>query len=92
MADIPEGYGIIAGRSKDNAQKALAAADAAKVDQLLVRTVAEGYLVPEAVLVAFEKANKPEPVKKAPAKKPAAKAAAKTDDAVAESETDKKEE
>ena len=90
MADIPEGYGIIAGRSKENAQKALAAADAAKVDQLLVRTVAEGYLVPEAVLVAFEKANKPEP-KKAPAKKPAAKAAAKTDDAPAESDTKKEE-
>lgn len=91
MADIPKGYGIIAGRSKENAQAALAAADAAKVDQLLVRTVKEGYLVPEAVLQAFEKASAPAP-KKAPAKKSAAKPAAKSDDAPAESETDNKEE
>lgn len=91
MADIPEGYGIIAGRGKEQATAALAAAEAAKLDPTVVRTVREGYLVPEAVLKEFEKAAKAAEkpaVKKAPAKKPAAKAAVKTDEAAAESETE----
>jgi hypothetical protein len=54
MADIPEGYGVIAGRSQENAQKALAAADAAGVDQSLILTVDEGYLAPLAVLDAYD--------------------------------------
>jgi hypothetical protein len=53
MTDIPEGYGIIAGRSRANAQAALDAADAAGVAQSEVRAVKEGYLVPGAVLEAF---------------------------------------
>lgn len=98
MANIPQGYGIIAGRGKENAQRALAAAIAAKLDTSVVRTVTEGYLVPEAALKEFEKARKAEaeptdkPAPKPRGRKPAASAAAKTDDAPAESESDNKEE
>lgn len=98
MANIPEGFGIIAGRGKENAQKAIAAAIAAKVDPVVVRTVAEGYLVPEKVLVEFEKANNAEAKPKAKSepkartKKSAEKPAEKPEEAPAESESDKKEE
>jgi cell division septation protein DedD len=98
VANIPEGFGIIAGRGKENAQKAIAAAIAANVDPVVVRTVAEGYLVPEKVLVEFEKANKAESKPKAKsepkarAKKSAEKPAEKPEEAPAESESDKKEE
>ena len=98
MANIPEGFGIIAGRGKQNAQKAIAAAIAAKVDPVAVRTVAEGYLVPEKVLVEFEKANQAESKPKAKsepkarAKKSTDKPAEKPEEAPAESESDKKEE
>lgn len=54
---IPEGYGVIAGRGRENAVKALAAADAAGVDQTLVRTTPDGYLAPIAVIEAFDAAN-----------------------------------
>ena len=91
MANIPEGYGIIAGRGRENAQKALAAAEAAGVDALLVRTVAEGYLVPDAVLKEFHKAAKAEAEpKKAPAKKAPAKPAPEpAQESGSEAETDK---
>lgn len=61
MADIPEGYGIIAGRGRDTAIKALAAAKVAGVDSRLVKTVDEGYLVPIAVLDAFDESNESAP-------------------------------
>lgn len=50
MAEIPEGYGLIAGRSRATAQAALDAASAAGVDYAQVRAVAEGYIAPLAVL------------------------------------------
>jgi len=56
MSDIPEGYGIIAGRSRKNAQAALAAAAAAGVDPAEVKAVTGGYQVPDAVLAAFHEA------------------------------------
>jgi len=56
MTNIPEGYGIIAGRSTKNAQAALAAAATAGVDPLEVTAVTGGYLVPDAVLAAFHEA------------------------------------
>jgi len=56
MTNIPEGYGIIAGRSTKNAQAALAAAAAAGVDAREVKAVAGGYQVPDAVLDAFHEA------------------------------------
>jgi hypothetical protein len=56
MTDIPEGHGIIAGRSGANARAAIAAAQEAGVDTSLVIAVPEGYLVPEAVLDAFHAA------------------------------------
>jgi pyruvate/2-oxoglutarate dehydrogenase complex dihydrolipoamide acyltransferase (E2) component len=56
MTDIPDGYGIIAGRSRVNAQAALDAAKEAGVDPAEVKAVKEGYLVPEAVLEAFHAA------------------------------------
>jgi hypothetical protein len=56
MSDIPEGFGIIAGRSRKNAQAALDAAKAAGVDPSEVKAVAGGYQVPDAVLAAFHEA------------------------------------
>lgn len=61
MTDIPEGHGIIAGRSSANARAALAAAEAAGVDTSEVLAVREGYLVPDAVLDAFHAAAAGEP-------------------------------
>jgi hypothetical protein len=53
----PEGYGIIPGRGRDNARAALAAAEAAGYPADVVRTVADGYLVPNAVLDKFEEGS-----------------------------------
>lgn len=52
--NIPEGYGLIAGRTQQNAIDALAATEKAGLDPTLVQTVAEGYLVPEAALDHLE--------------------------------------
>jgi hypothetical protein len=57
MTDIPEGYGIIAGRNRATAQAALAAAEAAGVDVAEVKAVSGGYLVPDAVLDAWHEAT-----------------------------------
>lgn len=74
MTDIPKGFGIIAGRGRENALKALAAAEAAGLEPTVVQTVAEGYLVPDAVIKKFHAAAKAEEAEpKAPAKKAAAK-------------------
>lgn len=56
MTDIPDGHGIIAGRSSENARAAIEAAKAAGIDTSLVLAVPEGYLVPGEVLEAFHKA------------------------------------
>lgn len=53
MANIPEGYGIIAGRSRVHAQAALDAAVKAGVDPHEVTAVKEGYVVPLAVIEAY---------------------------------------
>ena len=68
------GYGMIAGRGQKTALAALAAAEAAGVPVSEVRTEADGYSVPLAVLDAYEAALKKsteaaEPVKKAAPKK-----------------------
>jgi hypothetical protein len=55
--NIPEGFGIIAGRSRVNAQAALDAADTAGVARSQVKAVPEGYLVPDAVLDAWHEAT-----------------------------------
>ncbi len=57
MTDIPDGYGFVAGRSRENAKAILAAAEAAGVDVNLVRTVGDGYLAPEAAVKQFEGKN-----------------------------------
>jgi hypothetical protein len=57
MANIPEGYGLIAGRSRANAQAALDAAKAAGVDPQEVAAVKEGYVVPLAVIDAYHGAG-----------------------------------
>jgi hypothetical protein len=57
MTDIPDGYGFVAGRSRENAKAILAAAEAAGVDVNLVQTVADGYLAPEAAVTAYEGKN-----------------------------------
>jgi hypothetical protein len=52
MAQIetpPEGFSVIPGRGKEQAQKALQAADEAGVSQYEVKTRPDGYLVPDAV-------------------------------------------
>jgi len=53
MPNIPEGYGLIAGRSRANAQAALDAAKAAGVDVQQVTAVKEGYVVPLAVIDSY---------------------------------------
>jgi hypothetical protein len=53
MADIPEGYGIIAGRSSKHSQAAIDGGYAAGAERRLVKAVPEGYLVPDAVLEAY---------------------------------------
>lgn len=81
MTHIPEGHGIIAGRSSANARAALAAAAEAGVDPASVKAVREGYLVPEAVLDAFhakgkstgEEPAEPEPTPTSDWKNPAIK-------------------
>jgi hypothetical protein len=57
MSDIPDGYGVIAGRSRRNAQAALDAAEKAGVAASEVVAVTEGYLVPVSVLDAFHEAH-----------------------------------
>lgn len=51
--NIPEGYALIEGRSRKNAQAALDAAAQAGVDPVEVRAVVEGYIVPSAVADAY---------------------------------------
>jgi hypothetical protein len=47
---LPDGYGFVAGRSRETAVLLLAAADAAGVDQALVRSTSDGFQVPVAVI------------------------------------------
>jgi len=54
MTNIPDGYGFVAGRSRETAKAILAAAEAAGVDPALVRTVADGYLAPEDAVRKYE--------------------------------------
>jgi hypothetical protein len=54
MTNIPDGYGFVAGRSREHAKAILAAAEAAGVDKALVQTVADGYLAPEAAVRQYE--------------------------------------
>lgn len=80
---VPDGYGIIAGRGRENAQAAIAAAVAAGFEPEIVRTQKEGYLVPLKVLDKYEELQSaPEETPKAKPltaaqKKAAAKKAAK---------------
>jgi sialic acid synthase SpsE len=57
MTNIPEGYGFVAGRSRENAKAILAAAKAAGVDAALVQTTLDGYLAPEAAVRQYEGKN-----------------------------------
>jgi hypothetical protein len=57
MANIPEGYGFVAGRSREHAKAILAAAKAAGVDPSLVQTTLDGYLAPEAAVKKYEGKN-----------------------------------
>jgi hypothetical protein len=70
MTDIPEGFGIIAGRGTANARAALAAAEAAGLDPGVVKAVGGGYLVPDAVLAAFHEAAGAEPASAEPDETP----------------------
>lgn len=93
---VPDGFGIIAGRGRENAQAAIAAAVAAGFEPEIVRTQKEGYLVPLKVLDKYEElqgktkeapeeAPKAKPLTAAQ-KKAAAKKAAKEAEASAEVE------
>lgn len=80
--DIPKGYGLISGHSQENAQAALAAAEEAGVDVTEVRTVSDGYIVPEKVLKAYEanaKAAEEDKKKTAKEPEPSTKTAAKAE-------------
>lgn len=57
MNKIPEGYGFIAGRGRETAQAALAAAEKAELEPSAVRTVQGGFVVPAAVLEVYEADN-----------------------------------
>lgn len=59
MSAIPEGYVAIPGRSPEKALKLLAAADAAGVDQTLIRSYpfTDEYHVPEAAADAYNDQN-----------------------------------
>jgi hypothetical protein len=52
--NIPKGEALIPGRSRDNARAALDAAKAAGLEPYVVKTVQEGYLVPEAVVEHYK--------------------------------------
>lgn len=54
MTNIPDGYGFVAGRSRENAKAILDAARAAGVDPGLVRTAEGGYLAPVAAVRQYE--------------------------------------
>lgn len=56
MTNIPDGWGFISGRSAETARAALDAADAAGYEASAVLTTHDGYLVPESVARAYEKA------------------------------------
>jgi hypothetical protein len=88
MSNIPDGFVLVPGRGRELALAVLAAAETAKVEPGLVRTTADGYLVPDNVAKAYEDslkkpaAKKADPVEtepvevadeKPPAKKPATK-------------------
>jgi hypothetical protein len=79
--NIPDGYGLIPGRSPALAGKVLAAADAAGVPTSVVRTTDEGYLAPLAVLDEFDAMDQPKPAEKpaekAPPKEPAKRASSR---------------
>lgn len=51
---IAKGFGLIAGRSRENAKAALAAAEEAGLTPAVVLTNDDGYIVPEAVLDLYE--------------------------------------
>lgn len=71
MANIEEGEGFIGGLTPENAQRALAAAEALGLDPTVVRSTLDGFIVPEAVLDEFEKPAKksaPKSTAKAPSK------------------------
>lgn len=53
MARVRPGFAFVAGRSKDNASALLAAATRAGRDPSAVKTVDNGYIVPEDVLDAL---------------------------------------
>lgn len=81
---LPEGYGMIAGRGRDHALGALAAAEKAGLPAAAVTTTEDGYLVPLAVLDIYEAGLKASTPKAAPApaaapKKSAAPAKKTTD-------------
>lgn len=66
MTNIPDGYGFVAGRSRENANAILTAAREAGVDVSLVQTVGDGYIAPEAAVKAYERTlsgatDEPEP-------------------------------
>lgn len=46
MANIPEGYELLTGRSRDNARQALKTAQDRGLDASVVQTHPEGYLIP----------------------------------------------
>jgi hypothetical protein len=54
MTNIPDGYGFVAGRSRETAKAILAAAEAAGVDAALVRTVTGGYIAPDEAVRQYE--------------------------------------
>jgi hypothetical protein len=65
MSNIPDGFVLVPGRGRELALAVLAAAETAKVEPGLVRTTADGYLVPDKVAKAYEASLKKPAAKKA---------------------------
>lgn len=74
MANIEEGQGYIGGLTRENAQRALAAAEKLGLDPGVVRTTLDGFVVPVEVLDEYDK---PTSEAKKAAPKTTAKATAK---------------
>lgn len=56
-ANIPDGHTFVSGRGREKAIALLEAADKAGVDQNLVRTTTDGFVVPDKVAEAYEEAQ-----------------------------------
>lgn len=90
MAIIPKGSVLIPGRGRATAEVALKAAENKKLSSSVVRTVREGYVVPQAVADEFESLVKASGESKSTKSAKSAKSTKSDADADAKAETEEK--